>query len=272
MELCFEPYVRYISKTAYFIENKQVVANDCRILYIISGGGNFEHGNKSHKLNPGTLVYYPYGVPYRITSENGMMFYTVNFDFDRSNMNVTTMIPQPTDDYDPEKTLPSIPKYMQETFNSVLCFENAFWAEKTIRSIYHEALDKKFGFVDVQSSYLKILLIRIFRYGINDNSTNDLCRKIKTLIFERCDLNNKSLAQILGYHPFYLNCIFKKSEKMTLHKYIFRQRLIKAYELVNTTDKSLEEIAEMCGFSSQSHLSTAFKKEYGISPGKLRLS
>jgi AraC family transcriptional regulator len=59
---------------------------------------------------------------------------------------------------------------------------------------------------------------------------------------------------------------------MTLHKYIFRQRLIKAYELVNTTDKSLEEIAEMCGFSSQSHLSTAFKKEYGISPGKLRLS
>ena len=272
MHLNIDPYVRYIAKTTYFIDNKFIVANDCRILYIISGNGNFECEDKNYALNPGTLIYYPYGLPYCITSNNSLLFYTVNFDFDCFNMHVNTMIPQSADKCDFDKIIPSIKGNLQNIFNSVIRFENAIWAEKYIRNIYCETLEKKYGYIESQSSFLRILLIDICRKRNSCNSSSELCEKIKSLVSAKCHLNNKSLSQACGYHPFYLNDVFKKKEGVTLHKYILHQRLIKSYELVNTTTKSLEEIAVICGFSSQSHLSTAFKKEYGISPGKLRSS
>ena len=83
-------------------------------------------------------------------------------------------------------------------------------------------------------------------------------------------INIKELAAVLNYHPFYLNEIFKKNEGITLHKYLIQQRLIKAYELISTTQMPLIDIADICGFSSQSHFSSVFKNTYRITPGKLR--
>ena len=47
-------------------------------------------------------------------------------------------------------------------------------------------------------------------------------------------------------------------------------RLNKAKQLLTTTTKSLEEIAELCGFSSANYFSLIFKKEVGLSPAHYR--
>lgn len=56
-------------------------------------------------------------------------------------------------------------------------------------------------------------------------------------------------------------------------KAIIEERLIHEIELqLNTTDKTVQEVAYSCGFSSQAHFTKFFKKMKGISPTQFRKS
>lgn len=273
MNFNINPFVRYAAKSTYFIKNNYVVARDCRILYIISGTGLFNSQNQTFKLSPNTFIYYPYNTPYQITSnkENDMLFYTINFDFNFKFSEVKTMVPSLVQNHNPENALQSIDTSLRKLYSKILYLPNTLWAEKYIESIYNEGLRKDTGYEMIQSSYMRIILLNMYRSTVNNKSSNPLCNQIKELIRKNLELNNKSLAKLINYHPFYINDIFKKYEGQTLHKYIVQQRALKAHELITTTKISLEEISLMCGFSSQSHLSTVFKSIYGISPGQLRM-
>lgn len=47
-------------------------------------------------------------------------------------------------------------------------------------------------------------------------------------------------------------------------------RLAKARELLQTTDRSIKEIAWDCGFNDQAHFSRSFRQEFGMAPGEAR--
>lgn len=273
MNFNINPFVRYAAKSTYFIRNNYVVARDCRILYIISGNGLFKSQEQTYRLSPKTFIYYPYNTPYQIISdtEDDMLFYTINFDFNFNFSDVKTMVPSLVQNHNPENALQSIDTSLSKIYSEILYLPDTLWAEKYIESIYNETLKKSIGYEMIQSSYMRIILLNIYRSTVNNKSSNSLCSQIKELIRRNLELNNKSLAKLINYHPFYLNDIFKKYEGQTLHKYIVQQRALKAYELITTTKIPLEEIAVMCGFSSQSHLSTVFKSIYGTSPGQLRV-
>lgn len=269
MDFNMEPYVRYIAKTSYFITNK-IVSNDCRIIYIVSGKGSFISGDKAYPLSAGTFVYYPYGVPYRVESyENRLLFYTVNFDFDFKNTSVTTMMPKEAHIHKSENEFKSVRDEWKQ-FLEVIHLENAFWAEEILECVYNEAVNKNVGYDRMQSAFMRRLLIEIYRRVCNSKHKNPLCERIKELVAKNLKYNNKQLAEELNYHPFYLNEIMQKCEGVSLHKYIISQRLKKAYEQITTSGDSLEIIAINCGFSSQSHLSTAFRTEYNVLPSVLR--
>ncbi|MBQ8319668.1 MAG: helix-turn-helix domain-containing protein [Clostridia bacterium] len=59
---------------------------------------------------------------------------------------------------------------------------------------------------------------------------------------------------------------FKKVMHCSIMQYLFQIRLSKAKELLSSTEKSMEEIACDCGFSSANYFSLVFKKEVGLSP------
>lgn len=273
MNFNINPFVRHVAKSSYFIRNNYVVARDCRILYIISGNGLFKSQNQAYKLFPKTFIYYPYNTPYQIISDTevDMLFYTINFDFNFNFSDVETMVPSLVQNHNPENALQSIDTSLSEIYSEILYLPDTLWVEKYIESIYNETLKKAIGYEMVQSSYMRIILLNIYRSTVNNKSFNFLCSQIKELIHRNLALNNKSLAKLINYHPFYLNDVFKKYEGQTLHKYIVQQRVLKAYELITTTKIPLEEIAVMCGFNSQSHLSTVFKSIYSTSPSRLRM-
>ncbi|MEP9371269.1 AraC family transcriptional regulator [Mesorhizobium sp. KR1-2] len=56
----------------------------------------------------------------------------------------------------------------------------------------------------------------------------------------------------------------------TPHRWLMQERLDKAKELLSSTDASICEIAQNCGFSSQSHLTTALKQSTGMTPHRWR--
>ncbi|MCB6603699.1 helix-turn-helix transcriptional regulator, partial [Erysipelatoclostridium ramosum] len=54
--------------------------------------------------------------------------------------------------------------------------------------------------------------------------------------------------------------------------YLIRLRVQQAKELLETTNYSIAQISDSCGFSSQSYFSQVFKKACGMTPNAYRKS
>lgn len=63
---------------------------------------------------------------------------------------------------------------------------------------------------------------------------------------------------------------FKDETGVTVMEFITKKRLEESLTLLRKTDKPLTDIAYYLGFSSLPHFSSAFKKEYGLTPIKYR--
>ena len=269
MKFDMNPYVRYAAKSTHLIENKWIAARDARLLYVISGNVRFWVKEASYLLEPGSFLFYPYNQPYRFTDNHELLFYNLNFDFTKDYTQLSTMRPKPISEHDPQTVLYTAEDICDGIFQKALHIPNAIWAEEDMHSIYTEELKKYDGYKDMQSTLVKKLIIQICR-TIRKNGENPLVAKIKATLVDHKDMKIKEIASEFGYHPFYLNEVFKKTEGETIHTYIMRLRVEAAYELITTTNMLLDEIAVSCGFSSQSHLCTTFKRMYGISPSFLR--
>jgi AraC family transcriptional regulator len=58
---------------------------------------------------------------------------------------------------------------------------------------------------------------------------------------------------------------------LTPHAYVMRQRLLRAQELIASTDLPLIDIAAETGFADQSHFSRRFHQMTGVSPRTYRV-
>lgn len=65
---------------------------------------------------------------------------------------------------------------------------------------------------------------------------------------------------------------FRAAMNCSLMQYLSFVRLKRAKELLKTTDKSVSEIAALCGYSSSNYFSLIFKRSVGIAPQKYRKS
>jgi AraC-like DNA-binding protein len=76
------------------------------------------------------------------------------------------------------------------------------------------------------------------------------------------------LAAAAGFCETRLRREFKSATGVSPARFILRTRLHAAVPMIEQGVYTLEGIAEQLGFSSAFHLSTAFKKAYGVSPSK----
>lgn len=77
------------------------------------------------------------------------------------------------------------------------------------------------------------------------------------------------LSKMIGLNSNKLKKNFKVLFGMPVFKYLRNERLRVAYELLNTTDISIQEVAWEVGYESVSSFSNAFNKEYGVRPSKI---
>ncbi|WP_271411211.1 AraC family transcriptional regulator [Pseudomonas sp. Q1-7] len=78
------------------------------------------------------------------------------------------------------------------------------------------------------------------------------------------------LAQVACLSPSHFHAQFKDSLGLTPHQYLLKTRLDRAARLLRESDRPLVRIAEECGFSSQSALTTAMRRYLGLTPKRLR--
>jgi AraC family transcriptional regulator len=84
------------------------------------------------------------------------------------------------------------------------------------------------------------------------------------------DLSLDRLACEAGISAHTLPRAFMRAFGETPHQYVLHRRLARARELLVATDLPIVEIALATGFSSQSHLASAFRRLTGITPGEYR--
>lgn len=84
------------------------------------------------------------------------------------------------------------------------------------------------------------------------------------------DIRVSDLADCVGMSHSYLSRKFKEEEGITIQQYILKERIKAAANLIKYSDASLSEIAEYLHFTSQSHMGSHFKQEYGMTPNEYR--
>lgn len=78
------------------------------------------------------------------------------------------------------------------------------------------------------------------------------------------------IAESAYLTPNYFHKLFLKSTGITVHKFLTDLRLSRAAFLLASTDLSIAQISLCCGFSSQSHFSSVFKKNKKMTPFEYR--
>lgn len=63
---------------------------------------------------------------------------------------------------------------------------------------------------------------------------------------------------------------FQKHLGRTPHEYLLAYRLRQSKQLLLTTDLTMEQIAEKCGFNSASHFARAFRSSNNLRPSEFR--
>lgn len=84
------------------------------------------------------------------------------------------------------------------------------------------------------------------------------------------DLSLEALARLSGVLTHQFARAFKKSVGQSPHHYVLGRRIDAARDLLSSTTHPIAEIAYATGFSSQSHMTTTFKREIGATPAQLR--
>ena len=74
------------------------------------------------------------------------------------------------------------------------------------------------------------------------------------------------LAEHLEKDYHYLSHLFSASEGLTIEKFIIRQKIERAKELIGYGELPMAEVAQQLGYSSPAHLSRQFRQLTGLTP------
>ena len=84
------------------------------------------------------------------------------------------------------------------------------------------------------------------------------------------DLSLESLAQESGYSRAHFLRMFRNSTGFTPHQYVLELRLRRAQDCLRQKGSSIIDVAVSCGFSSQSHMTTLFRRRLEMTPAEFR--
>jgi AraC family transcriptional regulator len=84
------------------------------------------------------------------------------------------------------------------------------------------------------------------------------------------DCNLFRLAAEAELSPYHFARAFRGDMGDPPHRYVIARRLLRATELIRSSNMELSEIALACGFSSQARMTEIFTRHLGTTPGRMR--
>jgi AraC family transcriptional regulator len=83
-------------------------------------------------------------------------------------------------------------------------------------------------------------------------------------------LSLTELAGVACLSPYHFSRSFKQATGVGPQRYVMQRRLERAKTLMRRSNQPLAFIAQEAGFVDQSHLTSIFRREMGMTPGRYR--
>lgn len=146
----------------------------------------------------------------------------------------------------------------------------------TYHKIFDLVLKEEPGFQQVVSGLVIKLLGYIVAFqkqrNFSGKQIEKVIQKVRFQMRENIenDIDLRKLAEDYNIGYSYFRKMFKKYTGVSPHQYHLELKIMRAKELILSTDKSIKEISFELGFQSIYYFSRLFKKKIGMSPTELR--
>ncbi|WP_297090402.1 AraC family transcriptional regulator [uncultured Draconibacterium sp.] len=146
----------------------------------------------------------------------------------------------------------------------------------TYLKIYDLVEKERPGFQQVASG----MVVKLFGYIVSFEKRKEFSGKPIAKVIEQVrflmrqnietEYNMEELARVHHVGYSYFRKMFKKYTGVSPAQYHLQLRIIRAKELLVSTDKNISEIGIQLGFQNVYHFSMLFKKKTGMSPSEFR--
>jgi len=131
---------------------------------------------------------------------------------------------------------------------------------------------------DALNTALAVRMIRLFAdpsainfapsNGLSRERLKRVCDYIEAHLDDRLTLTE--IAGVACLSPYHFSRSFKQAVGVGPQHYVMQRRVERAKTLMRRTDQPLALIAQEAGFTDQSHLTSIFRREIGVTPGRFR--
>ncbi len=99
-------------------------------------------------------------------------------------------------------------------------------------------------------------------------SQEEIVEKIEEYVNLNLDRNlrKEDIVNLVHLNTDYITRLFRKERGISVKSYIIQQKLEAARKMIQTTNLSVSYIAARYGYTNFSHFSSAYKKQFGVTP------
>lgn len=157
-------------------------------------------------------------------------------------------------------------------------FEYTPAMQRVVSDILHSPLVGNLKSMMIEARILELIALQL-QTTINHSPCKETKTKKEQDLFYaiRDHLDNtfmedhslKGLGRTFGVNEFKLKSGFKNNFGKTVFEHIYDLRMEYAYQLLRENGLIVNEVSRKVGYKNPNHFSTAFKKKFGVTPGKI---
>lgn len=263
------PFLRYVRASNFIPARKHVRPLNYHFYYIIGGEGRMQVNGNWQEFDTGTVIILPPGTEYYFEIESGADIVSINFDYTQNCADkIEIRPPVLVEDYDESQVIERVSFVDCDRLNVPLFAKGNQYLESKIMEVVDEYGQKKQLYRETASALFRCILMELIRSTIWPDRNSENIKAILDYVHRHFneDIDNDTLAGVVGYHSYYVNRLMKVFTGTTLRQYVINYRMEMAKQYLRETSLSIADISELCGYPNISNFSESFKKKTGTSP------